>query len=123
MILATLRSHRISRIASWLALWAMLLPALLPLLHHPAALAGDMQPICHMAMGGGEQQQAPEQEKSKPCPICQGLGTFAQGFVAPELATLAVFKPAPIAVAQDYQAFVIFTAAAASWPRAPPALV
>jgi hypothetical protein len=122
MSLAAFRFNRSFRLAAWLALWAVLLPALLPLVHHPAALAGAMQPICHMAMGGGDQSSAPEQEKSKPCPICQGLSTFAQGFVAPELVTLAVIEPTSVAVAQARQSFVVFIPAAAAWPRAPPAL-
>lgn len=124
MTLAAFRTNRMFRFAGWLALWVILFPALLPLLHHPASLGGmGAVPICHTVMGGVDQKQTPDGEKSKPaCPICQSLGNLAQGFVAPEWAGLAEVR----FVAEDVVPFratpLVFEPSSLSWPRAPPVL-
>ena len=124
MALSSIRTSRMFRFASWLALWVMLLPALLPLLHHPAAMAGaGRMPICHTALGDSDQKQTPDNEKSKAaCPICQGLNTLAQGFVAPEVTGLVQVSFASEDVVQPYRMMVVFEPSSPSWPRAPPVL-
>jgi hypothetical protein len=123
MTLAAPRSRRLFRCAAWLALWAMLLPAVLPLVHHPAAMAGSAQRICHVALGGGDHKQAPDQGKAQPkCPVCQSLGSLAQGFVPPNVAVLAAFYPLPVSVEDVRQSFAVFDVSSAAWPRAPPVL-
>jgi hypothetical protein len=122
MSLAALRFNRLFRCAAWLALWAMLLPAVLPLAHHSAASAGGAHRICHVALGG-DHRQAPDQGKVQPtCPICQSLGSLAQGFVPPDVVALAVFHPLPVSVEDVHQSFAVFDVSTAAWPRAPPVL-
>jgi hypothetical protein len=122
MLLAALRFNRTFRLAAWLALWAMLLPAVLTLVHHPASLGGAAQPICHVALGG-DHKQTPAQEKSQPsCPICLGFSLLAQGFVPTDTLTLAVVRPAAERLAEFHRSFVVFDPATAAWPRAPPVL-
>ena len=123
MVLVSLRLNRIFRLGALLALWAMLLPALLPLVHHPAVLMGEAQPICHITLGGGGHQQAPDHGKAQSaCPICQGLSSLAQGFVAPDSGAVALMQPVPVAVPIPAQMFIVFAPDIAAWPRAPPVL-
>ena len=133
MTLAALRRSRPFRFASWLALWAMLLPALLPLLHAPAAMAGSgMPPICHMAMKdmapapmphAADRGQVPVREKSGPvCPICQSLSNLAQGFVAPEQAGPVYVRVAGADAVFFSRTLVVFEPSSLTWPRAPPVL-
>lgn len=125
MSLATLRFSRLYRLAAWLALWVMLFPAFLPLVHHQAALAGSAMPAnCPMLAGGGDQPQPhQDQQKSKPaCPICQSLAGMAHGYVPPVVAGLAVVTLHSHSLEISHQAFVIGENSTSSWPRAPPVL-
>lgn len=125
MTVNSLRYSRFFCTAVCFALWVMLFPAILPLLHNPAALASQgTQPICHMAMAGDNQPTTPDQGKVKPaCPICQSLAGLAQGYVPPAPIVLAVLLPvteAPIAVDA---VIPVFETPTTSWPRAPPFFV
>ena len=123
MVISSFRLNHTFRFATLLALWAMLLPALLPLVHHPAALMSEATPICHMMLGGGDHQQAPDHGKAQPsCPICHGLSNLAQGFVAPDLGAVVFVQTASVAVLISAQAFIVFAPDIAAWPRAPPVL-
>ena len=123
MSLAALRSRRLFRRAVWLALWAMLLPALVPLAHHPAAMAGTAARICHVALGSVDRTQSPDHGKAQPkCPICQSIGSLAQGFVPPEVVALAAFTALPVSIEYVRQPFAVFDVSFAAWPRAPPVL-
>jgi hypothetical protein len=76
-----------------------------------------------MAMGGGDQKQTPNNEKSKPnCPICQSLSNLAQGYVAPELVGFAVVSRVSEDVVPFHVMPVVFEPSSLSWPRAPPVL-
>jgi hypothetical protein len=75
--------------AGWLALFAILFQALLPVVHHPAgvALAGAINPDSHnfcFAPGTGDHQPADPHKApanhTPPCPICQAMHAVG-GFV------------------------------------------
>ncbi len=122
MNLSALRTRRFMRFASLLALWAMLLPALVALVHRPVRVASFNAPICHVALSG-DYQQAPQSDKTKSsCPICWGLNNLAQGFVAPELQGLVHYESVVLAAVTALQQTTSFTLPTASWPRAPPVL-
>lgn len=122
-----------NRRASWLAVLALLLQTLLPLMHHPADAAsvaqgvfGDAKSIC-LASGPGQDTPS-DNDKSPthhvpPCAICQALQT-AGGSVPPTsfvLVELAVSEALFSAAADS--ATIPVRAATSSQPRAPPALV
>ena len=123
MKLSTFRFSHTFRFATWMALWVMLFPVFLPLLHHQAAMPMQTQPICHMAgMGGGEQQPTPDHQKSKPsCPICQSLNNLAQGFITPAVVALAAFQSRQADFVAHRQVSANGQIYTSSWPRAPPA--
>ena len=127
MMIAALRHSRPFRFASLLALWAMLLPALLPLMHPMAAMAtagGNATPICHMVMGGGDHKPAaPQDGKSQPsCPLCQSLGSLAQGFTPPDIVGFVAVHPVADTVHIRHQTLTVFEASLSARPRAPPSL-
>lgn len=116
---------RIYRLAAWMGLWALLLPAILPLVHHPAAMAGAAMPMCHMAQGGSQTSDAhkdsPQHGKALPsCPICQSLGTLAQGFLTPEAIAITQSVTASNVTIVPLPAFLAFQNFSPAWPRAPP---
>jgi hypothetical protein len=82
------------RPAAWLALFALLFQALLPLAHHPAGMASmDMAQMDmpgysagNLCMAPGTAPADPHKDpahKPPPCPICQTLQMLAGGFVPP----------------------------------------
>ena len=90
------RRHRAFRRAAWLALLALFLQTVVPVLHHPASAAlpagVDAANLC---MAPGSQAPPPsDTDKSlihgtQSCAICQTLQMLGGGFVAPDAATLA----------------------------------
>jgi hypothetical protein len=123
MTLRRFRHNPIFRAALWCALWALLLPALLPLVHTPAVMAGMKMPMCHMAMGKVEHAPTSKSDKAPPnCPICQTLSSLAQGFVAPEAPILAVAAPSYFIPQHATVTSLARDSASESWPRAPPLL-
>jgi hypothetical protein len=122
MILSRLRLTRAYRASLWMALWAMLLPVLIPLVHRPATASPVSTPICHTVINGSVNKPAPDQKARTSCPICQGLNNLAQGFVPPETPSLMTVPSASVVKAEQGQYFIIRSVATAAWPRAPPSL-
>ena len=123
MFLASFRRKPFFRPAAWLALWLLLFPALVPLVHHPLmAAAAPSMPICHMAGMDGQAGKSDAGKAQAPCPICQSLDMLAHGFVTPP--EIAVVAPV---FAHDRVAAVFETAPVSEnllspWPRGPPVL-
>jgi len=129
------RNSKALRRASWLAIFAVLLQALLPALHHPASmvlggLAGGKiagfdisQNLC--ADPGGTAPAAPDKAPANhipPCAICLALHAIAG---APPPSLLAMPIPGEYAQAVSVVRPVILTAQANhvhQQPRAPPSL-
>lgn len=112
------RNSRGTRPAAWLAVFAILLQALLPGIHHPAgmALAGDKiagldiaQYLCHTpgSTTPDEPGKAPAHQHIPPCALCSSM--HAIGGIAPPV-------PPVIALSRDY-GIVIPAAAALDLPR------
>jgi hypothetical protein len=82
-----IRQTKLFRSAAKLALFAILLQVLLPLIHHPAQAAQAMPEgihICsvvHHAPGTTEQDK--NQTTKAQCPICLSLHLLGNGYVAP----------------------------------------
>jgi Protein of unknown function (DUF2946) len=112
------RNNRGTRPAVWLAVFAILLQALLPGLHHPAgmALAGDRiagldiaQYLC-VAPGGttpDDPGKAPAHHHVPPCALCSSMHAIG-GFAPPDALV--------IAVSRDY-GIVVPTAVTLALPR------
>jgi hypothetical protein len=88
------KPHNAFRRSAWLALFALLFQALLPLGHHPADMASmDMAQMDMPGYGAGNLCMAPgtapadphkdPAHKPPPCPICQTLQMLAGGFIPP----------------------------------------
>jgi hypothetical protein len=96
------RNRRATRPAAWLAVFAILLQALLPGIHHPAgmALAGDKiagldiaQYLC-FAPGGttpDDPAKAPAHHHIPPCALCSSLHAIG-GFAPPSAPLIAVSR-------------------------------
>jgi hypothetical protein len=96
MTSARIRQRGIFRRTAWIAVWALVLQMLLPLIHHPAAAkAGppDGLRICAvmglMPTGKAEPSKTPV-SKIPSCPICQTLHMLNGGFVPPDISVLAI---------------------------------
>jgi hypothetical protein len=117
---------KLFRGAAKLALFAILLQVLLPLIHHPAQAAEAMPAgvhICSVLHHASDTTDADKTPVSKPsCPICFSLHLLGGGYVAPVADEIIVaFRDSHVVVAYD-DAFAVRPFA---WPgigsRAPPA--
>jgi hypothetical protein len=129
MFQALTRNNLIRR-AAWLALFALLLQTLVPLVHQPAAMAsaaGQVIRICSsLARGAGESSDADKSATHKlpSCPVCQSLKLLAGGFVTP--VPVAFFADAErLADYAPHHAAITITPwrISVAQPRAPPTLV
>jgi hypothetical protein len=117
------RHRKNFRRAAKLALFAILLQALLPLIHHPAQAAPYGVHICavmHHADHSSDQDKAPVSKSS--CPICVSLHLLGSGFVSPTVdASFVIFRDSQTILAYDEKIAV----RQITWPgirsRAPPA--
>lgn len=92
------------RIAAVLALVAMLMPGVSPLLHAPAALAqAGSALICHSSLGApAKDGPAQTADKSKAlCPLCHSLAGLASGFITPDTPSLPTGVATPDAVVEN----------------------
>ncbi len=103
--MALRRRHKLSRVAVWLALLAVLVQALLPAFHHPAgmALAGEVTPTASHNMCLAPGGAPPEPGKSPahhmpPCPICQAVHAIG-GFAPP--------TPPPVSAARFWRIIAV----------------
>jgi len=112
------------RFALRLALFAMLLPTLVPLLHHPMQMvAVNGLRICSAAPNTYTQTEPGKAPVSKSvCPVCFTLHLLNSGFIPPTIETAAVFFGANQDLAPREEKVAL---RAAVWPglrsRAPPA--
>ena len=98
------RNSKIFRRAGLLAVMAMLLQILVPLIHHPVLASNVNEGISHCGMQGG-MPPVPAHTGKTPaskipsCPICQSLHLLNGGFAPPNTVKLVTSDP----VRQVYQ--------------------
>ena len=110
----------------WLAVWTLMLPILVSLVHHPAAARTMGAPMPHCSMpnmapvphdGHGKSSS----EKLPICPVCQGLHFFNSGFIPPTVVSFLLVRSAAIVeLPVSDHVGVGRCVATAAWPRAPP---
>ncbi len=126
----TNRRHSAFRRAAWVAIFAMLLQALIPALHHPARMAmadtlslGGGKNLCLAPGGIPANSGAPDKEPHHhlpACAICYALHALG-GFAPPQLPAVAIlrssttgFHPAAVTIVSIRLPY------ASQQPRAPP---
>ena len=87
--------HRAFRRAAWLALFALFLQTIVPVLHHPASAALPDVVSANLCMAPGSPPVAPSDPDKLPahgtqtCAICQTLHILGGGFVPPDVVAVA----------------------------------
>lgn len=124
------RRHSAFRRASWLALFAILLQVVVPIVHQPggAARAGPLSAaganLCSAPGNGPASPVGTDKSpthKLPPCPICQTFQMLSGGFVPPSPATFAAIDRAGSAPAPSaYTAIRRRWTTANAQARAPP---
>ncbi|MGB9153468.1 MAG: DUF2946 family protein [Alphaproteobacteria bacterium] len=110
------------RFAAFLALWAILVPMGVGLVHTPAAAQSFIH-ICGAGEHTNNDQGKEPAHKLPSCPICQSLHLLGGGFVPPDTVVVAG-RPLVTAVyiSADYNFFVRLPVVPQARPRAPPVL-
>ncbi len=120
------RHSRNFRRAAWLAVLAVVLQMLVPLMHQPARvmLAGGVMRICSSLINQApaDADKAPT-HKLPPCPICQNLHMLGHGFVPPNTVVLAhVASGGETLALPALKPVVLLRVISNAQPRAPPIL-
>jgi hypothetical protein len=124
------RRHKTYLRAAWVAAFAMMFQALMPVLHHPAgmAIAGALSPdatknICIAAAPGtitpGDHDKSPA-PASRDCALCQAIHAIG-GFVPPVAPVIAAAPTRDVSpIIPTAISVPLRRSYAAAQPRAPP---
>ena len=111
------------RFAAFVALLAMLVPAVTSFVHHPAS-AQSLMRICGIDQHVKDGKDNTPTHKAPFCPICQTLQMLGNGFVPPDdvaVVALPVVAVRGIPVDRGFLLTAVFAPQAR--PRAPPVFV
>jgi hypothetical protein len=123
------RNRRKTTRGAWIAIFAILLQALLPLVHHPAGMAmadtlpiGSAKNVCIAPGSAPVLPDKPTKTQHNPplCEICQAIHAVG-GFPPPAAPVLHIISTVEAIVVPSPSAFAALPAAfAPQQPRAPP---